>query len=369
MESIRLDRQPLSLPSLASVAPYVLWPLLIAGLGELILFRTLSRVGVHIPKEGVVLGAFNALTEGGSYAFNVASVATLVALLVLSAAVLKGQFGRRPLATAAAPALIGLAAASVLLSLIQEGPAARLVFGLVALAVMLALAGQALIDRRQKPMRSIVVFTIVLTYLSAQYHVLALDAYQALGVRSSPPAGIATLEVAEALVVLNAFLVFWVWSGIPLRAASGPSIYQLVTVGTLIALFLGSYYGRPDSSTASILSLWSLGLTLYLPVPIYALALGLYGAAIVRCAHRAHGDEAATLDVIALGLLPVAGLTLELTYQYLIALTALLLLTLANAEADSRTRNASQLAIELRGGLPEECGPRRDIGRIGSPVQ
>jgi hypothetical protein len=50
----------------------------------------------------------------------------------------------------------------------------------------------------------------------------------------------------------------------------------------------------------------------------------------MRCVHRAGRDETAILELIALGLLPVAGLTLELTYQHLVALTALLLLTLAN---------------------------------------
>lgn len=330
MESIRVQRQPIALPSLASLIPYVLWPLLVAGLSELVLFRTLSRVGVHIPKQGVVLEIFDGLVEIGSYAFNVATAAAVVAVVVLSTALLKGQFGRRPLAIAVAPALIALAGVSVLLALLEEGPAARLVFGLISAAVMLALAGQALADRRQAPVRSLIVLVTVLAYLGGQYHVLAVQAYQSFAVNSNPPAGMAALEVAEALVLLNTFLIFSVWSGVRLRHDSRPTLTQLAVAGALIALFLGSYYGRPDSSTASILSLWSLGLTLYLPVPLYALALGLFGATLVRCADRARRDETAVWELVALGLLPVAGLTLELTYQHLVALTALLLLTLAN---------------------------------------
>jgi hypothetical protein len=68
----------------------------------------------------------------------------------------------------------------VLLALVEEGPAARLVFGLTSAAIMLTLAGQALADRRQAPVRSLVVLVTVLAYLTAQYHVLAVQAYQTL---------------------------------------------------------------------------------------------------------------------------------------------------------------------------------------------
>jgi hypothetical protein len=224
----------------------------------------------------------------------------------------------------------------MLLGFLEENSTERLAYGLISAGIMLVLAGQALVDRRVAPWRSVVVSVTVLAYLFAQYHVLAVQAYQSLAISSDPPASIAALEIGEALVLLNAFLMFAVWSGVRLRRGAGPTRLQLATAGVLIVLFLGAYYGRPDSSTASILSLWSLGLTLYLPVPIYALALGLYGATIVRCFQRARRDETAALDAISLAILPVAGLTLELTYQYLVALLALLLLTLANGAAPSQ---------------------------------
>ncbi len=345
---IRIQR--IVFPSLASLVPYVLWPLLVAGLSELILFRTLSRVAVHIPKQGIALAIFDALVHVGSYAFNLASVAVVVALVLVSCAAMRGQFGRRPLAAAVGPGLIALAGGSVLLGFLNEDSTARLLYGLISAAIMLALAGQALGDRQRAPWRSVIVGVTVLAYLFAQYHVLAIEAYQSLAISSNPPASIAALEIAEALVLLNAFLVFCVWSGVRLRPGAGPTRLQLVTAGVLIVLFLGSYYGRPDSSTASILSLWSLGLTLYLPVPLYALALGLYGATIVRCFQRARREETAALDTIALAILPVAGLTLELTYQYLVALLALLLLTLANNAVPSQREG---LVVER---LEEEAG-------------
>jgi len=353
----RLRSWLIDVPSLASLIPYVLWPLLVAGLSELVLFRTLSRVAVHIPKQGIVLWIFDALVHVGSFAFNLASVAVVVALVLVSYAVMRGHFGRRPLAAAVGPGLFALAGGSLLLGFLNEDSTARLAYGLMSAAIMLALAGQGLIDRQRAPGRSAVVGVTVLAYLFAQYHVLAVQAYQSLAIPSDPPASIASLEIAEALVLLNTFLMFWIWSGVRLRPAAVPTRLQLVTAGVLIVLFLGSYYGRPDSSTAAILSLWSLGLTLYLPVPVYAIALGLYGAALSRCLAQAwHGDRP-PWDAVALGLLPVAGLTLDLTYQHLVALLALSLLAVAN-EGERR---------EVWAGALDSRGARESTKRVTSP--
>ena len=57
-----------------------------------------------------------------------------------------------------------------------------------------------------------------------------------------------------------------------------------------------------------------------------AIALAMYSAALVACLGRARRDPAFLPDAIALGLLPVAGLTLDLTYQHLVAIVVLLLL-------------------------------------------
>ncbi|MDO8616037.1 MAG: hypothetical protein Q7T33_09940 [Dehalococcoidia bacterium] len=69
---------------------------------------------------------------------------------------------------------------------------------------------------------------------------------------------------------------------------------------------------------------------------MYTLALGLYACAWAGCLSRARRDPSTMGDVIALGLLPVAGLTLDTTYQVLVALVALLLLAAPHA-ADARS--------------------------------
>jgi len=162
----------------------------------------------------------------------------------------------------------------------------------------------------------------VAAYLGAQYQTLANQAFRALSINEAPPATTIALEVAEALVVANAFLIFWAWSGVRAGRRWRPSRLQLATAALLVLVFAGSYSGE-GSATTAILSLWTLGLTLYLPLPLYALALALYGATFVACLN----DRTKTNEALALGLLAVAGLTLELTYQHLMVMVVLLLLS------------------------------------------
>jgi len=314
--------------TLESLAPYALWTLLAAGLGELFLYRMLSRIGVHIPKEGAVLDVYNALVRTGSFAFNVSSIAVFLALALLTYGCVRRWDSRWPLRAATPPLIAAFGAVSLLLAFVDEGESAKLAYGAFSAGLMIALAAIAWTDGRGDPGRKAIVALIVLAYLFAQYYSLSNQAYRALELTAAPPLTARALEIAELMVVATALLAFWRWSGVRAGLSWRPSPVQLGVAGLLVFAFLGAYRGE-DSSTAAILSLWTIGLTLYLPLPVYALTLGLYGAALVACLGRARRDPAFVPDAIALGLLPVAGLTLDLTYQHMVALVALLLLVRA----------------------------------------
>jgi len=324
-KSVAASRPANAALTIDSLAPYALWTLLAAGLGELFLYRMLSRVGVHIPKEGLAQDVYSALVRTGSFAFNVSSVAVFLALGLLAYASARRWDGRQPLLAVTPPLIAAFGAASLLLAFVDEGESAKLAYGAFSAGLMIALAAIAWTDGRGDFGRKATVALIVLAYLFAQYYTLSNQAYRALDLTVAPPLTTRALEIAELLVVATALLAFWRWSGARSGLRWRPSPVQLGVAGLLVFAFLGAYRGE-DSSTAAILSLWTVGLTLYLPLPLYALALGLYGAALVACLGRARRDPAHIADAIALGLLPVAGLTLDLTYQHLVAIVALLLL-------------------------------------------
>jgi len=115
--------------------------LLAAALMEALLLRLVTRVGVHLPKEGVVTAAFQAASFLGSLAFNFASLlAIALVVLVLASLVLRMQsgVGRLALAALSAAMLWGLG-----VSLVTDAPAADAVFGLAA-ALLVALVPVAL---------------------------------------------------------------------------------------------------------------------------------------------------------------------------------------------------------------------------------
>ncbi len=249
--------------SLQSLAPYVLWTLLVAGLGELFLYRMLSRVGPHIPKEGLVLRAYDALVRLGSFAFNVSSVMVFLALVLLAYVAARRWSGRRALLSATPAFIAGFGALSLLLTFIDEDDSLKFAYGSLSAGIMLALAAIVWTDGGSDAPRKAIVGLIVLAYLAAQYYTLANQAYGALGLTASPAGTARALELAELLVLINAFVVFWAWSGVRQGLHWRPSRLQAGTAGLLIVAVMGAYRGE-DSSTAAILSLWTLGLTLYL---------------------------------------------------------------------------------------------------------
>ena len=70
------------------------------------------------------------------------------------------------------------------------------------------------------------------------------------------------------------------------------------------------------ASTTSILALWTSGMSLYLPLPVYLLSLGLYLLTVVACWRS--GDAFWTASGLLLLLL--AGYMPEATYQHLLLL-------------------------------------------------
>ncbi len=139
--------------SAEDLLPYALGFLAAAGVAELLLLRTLSRVAVHIPKEGLVLSAYQALTRIGSFAFNMATILAVVALGLALLVLLSGQRRSEGFRAPVAGALTLLLTWSVLLPLLRsagEGSdeAAKLAFGLVFSVAVAALALPYVLSKR-----------------------------------------------------------------------------------------------------------------------------------------------------------------------------------------------------------------------------
>jgi hypothetical protein len=280
------------------------------ALAETLFLRLLVRIGVHFPKEGAVAATFEGISWLGSFAFNLSSLLALLSGLVIVAFLLQEPLGwRRPLLVLATATLaVGLASSAA-----DPSGKASLLFGLggVALAVVVASAARGSAAAR------LTAALVAAAYLSYQLYALGHQIWRLQGWTSLPPLSSEALAIGEVLVVVAAFLAFWAW-GRPRWKHLGIGGLALVTALTLTVALAR----LTPSSTISILALWTSGLSLYLPWPIYLLGFWLYAATLFICWR----ERTAWPLALGLLLLLLAGYMPQDSYHHLLLLLGLALL-------------------------------------------
>ena len=300
--------------------------LLAAVLAETLLLRGVIRIGVHVPKGEGVAGAFQAASFLGSLAFNFASLLVIVLVVVIL-----GSMVRRMKEGSSRFVLVGLSGAMLIglgLSLTTDAPAADALFG-VAVALLVGFITIVTVsERRVGPAATLALILVAAAYLSYQYYVLSYLFYRILDYGAVPPLTIEVLRLGEALAVVAAAAAFWAW-GLPRWRWVGKAGLAAVAA-VLLALTLA---GLSPASTMAILALWTTGLSLVLPFPIYLIALSLYLLTLVACWRS--GDA----FWIAAGLLLVllAGYMAESTYHHLLVLLGVAFLSGAIQWSAQRT--------------------------------
>jgi hypothetical protein len=281
--------------------------LLVAAALETLFLRLFVRTGVHLPKSEAVQEIFSVTSLLGSLAFNLAAVlaVVLVPLVLLATLRTTRSMGERALLVVLVAVLLtGLGA-----TLATDAVVADFVFPLAA-AALIAYAGLVLPAWTGANARIRLALAVVtVATLSAQYYTLGYQVERLAGATATPALATELLRVGEALVVVAGAAVFWAW-GLDrwrwLRAIDFAAVAGVLAVA-LVA-------GLAPASTMSILTLWTTGLSLYLPLPLYLLALGLYLVTAVACWRS--GDR----PVVAAGLLLLllAGYLPENSEQYLL---------------------------------------------------
>lgn len=293
----------------AAVLQQLTATLLAAALLETLLLRLVTRVGVHLPKEGAVNSAFEGVSLLGSLAFNFASLLVIaLVLLLLGSMVMRMGSGPGGLALAgfSVAMLWGLA-----LSLAMGSPAADALFG-VAITLLVGLIGLSLVRREDAPGAARLALTlIVAAYFCYQYYYLAHLFYLLLDYSAVPPFSIVVLRLGEGLAVAAGGAVFWAW-GVGRWRRVGP-LGLAAVAAVLVALVVT---GLSPVSTMPILVLWTTGVSLFLPFPVYVLSLALYLLTLVACwRSRDAFWMAAGLLLLLLG-----GYMPEATYHHLLVL-------------------------------------------------
>ena len=283
--------------------------LVTAAVAETLFLRLATRVGVHVPKGEAARATIHVASLLGTLALNLASVLAIgLVVLVLALVVLRMENGlaRLVLATLSAGMLWGLGSALTTDSLMGTA-----VFG-ITMTALAACIGFGVARRSGLSLQArLAIGLMVASYACYQYYSLAHLFYRALDYSTVPPLAILVLRFGEGLVVVAAAMTFWAWGARSWRQAGAAG-----TSFTALAVLVIGAGSLAPASTTSFLALWTTGLTLFLPLPLYLLAFGLYLLTAVACLRN--GEDFWT--GAGLLLLLLAGYMPEATYDHLLVL-------------------------------------------------
>jgi hypothetical protein len=283
--------------------------LVAAAIAETLFLRLATRVGVHVPRGDIARAGIHVASLLGTLALNLASVLAIgLVVLVLALLVLRMETGatRLALTVLSTGMLWGLGSTLTTDSLTGDA-----LFGLT-MTLLVVCVGFGLARRTGLPLEArVAIGLMVVAYACYQYYALSHLLYRVLDYSTVPPLALPVLRLGEGLVVVAGAAAFWAWGARRWRQAgfAGTSI----TAAAVLIVAAGSL---APAATTSILSLWTTGLSLFLPLPLYLLSLGLYLLTVIACLRS--GEDFWTGAGLLLVLL--AGYMPEATYDHLLLL-------------------------------------------------
>jgi len=252
-----------------TLPPYLHW-FALAALGDWLIVRTLTRTAIHIPKSPAVVTVFQGVSLIGQFAATLTSLLALLTLGWMIAVHLRHEQPR------------GLAVVCVGLLLLSIRALFVAPLGWLAVSYhALALTALALIMLRLwqigTPPQLFVGTATAITLIVVEFYQIAPALYEAMQWSGPPPFSGTLFNLGEIWVVLTPAVWWWAYG----RGASR----RVWAAAALPALaFFGMHISDP--SMTGILSIWSTGLSLFLPPSVYALSLWLAGVTLImllRC--------------------------------------------------------------------------------------
>ena len=279
--------------------------LAVAALADWFFARTLSRSAIFMPKTPAMLTGFQAMLSLGNFAANVTSLLAITTMAWIGwRLALKGQ--------RALPIAIGTLLVFSLGALLIAPPALMtLAYHLIVMAAILLIA-RPIVRGSHGAAQAVAVILAAAAVFASELHQAAAALSAVFNTGSSSNLGFTAFNVGEALVVASGLAFGW-WMR-PQRDER-----WIWAVAALPAIAFGGFYlGAP--SISGLLTIWSLGLTMFLPWPLYALSLWAVTAAMLTGLKRGHPIG------LAIPMLVAGGFASRLSTQLFLSLIALYLM-------------------------------------------
>jgi hypothetical protein len=319
---------------------YTVKLLLLAAFLELVLYRLISRLGMHLAKVAEkhewVRVTFKTLSSVGLTLLNFVSLLVFLAILLFLFNRMR-RVGAELHERLLIPALSLLVLLTVAFLVYPPAMLGSVVYNILSFVVIAMIVAEYLRAHQLWRQRAMV-FCYLLGITGWLYYQTVSTGYGLLGLVAVPPLVHEVNRAGEAFMVLASILVFWAYGGTPFwsknrRQRRRALIFLFSAVGAFLALlFLDFFLMRYDRSVAESIRKagegigWifqmGMGYTFYLPFAFYVTGLLCWGYTVIKLI---------TLGRMAgfgLGLMFLAGYALQLSHLTLMVVLGLLLLNL-----------------------------------------
>ncbi|MBI3732163.1 MAG: hypothetical protein HY259_01735 [Chloroflexi bacterium] len=260
--------------------------LTIAALADWLIARTVTRSAIFMPKSPPVLAAFEILSLAAPVAVTLAGLLALAGIIWLARRLRRASRGWLSYG------LSVLAGLSLLFIVVPSAGWLAVVYHLLVLAVVALIS----VERRRGNVSTRVAgLSVAAALVAGELYQLNSALSVALRLPEALPIGGLLFNLGEACVVAST-IALW-------RAYGRGAGWRVWLGAALLALAFSAGYLRNPEMTG-VLAIWSIGLTLYLPWPLYAIAIALSTATIIQSLRRGSGAGWAILLFAAGGYAP-----------------------------------------------------------------
>jgi len=338
---------------------YTLKALLLAGLCELILYRLVSRLGMHlskVAKEYLVIEYF--LRGASAIGFALMNVSAILVFLALFVFLFYKMNGRliRPLDRGVVPLVSLLLGLTLVFLLFPPAMPGAIAYNALTLVLLWTLVVQYCLINPAPTARAMSI-CYGLGVSGWLYYQISTTTFGWLGIVTTPPLVHLVSRLGEALMVAATFLVFAVYSGFNFRSSNRQQRKRTIQYAVAwTVLFLGllvvdsvldivnpamASHVRQASQGIGWIFQMGMGYTFYLPFALYVAGLLLWSYAVIK--QITMGRRAG----YGLALMFIAGYALQLSHLTLFVALGLLLIT-----NDGRVQARESTGQPCRVGLP-----------------
>jgi len=320
---------------------YTIKLVLLTSFFELVLYRLVSRLGMHLSKMAVahpwITPTFTTLTEVGTWLLNIVAILLFLAIGVTMVNRIAGQEVSwiSKVAMGCVALLLLLTAAFLV---VPSGMLGSLIYNVIAFLALTLFMFEYVSTQPQRSHR-ILGATFYFGISGWLYYQIISTAYSVVNTVAAPPFVYEAHRIGEALMVLASFFTFVAYGqGLSLktknRVQRNRAIWFWATTGTIFTTLIFTDYllGLYDPALASAVRQASqgigwifqfgMGYTFYLPFAIYMGGLLCWSYTVIKLLNMGR------LAGYGIGLMFIAGYALLFSNLTLMVILGVMLLTM-----------------------------------------